>query len=595
MSTSTIKKYQIHFSKMLWLFGQSRSNLYFLVLCFVITGLIDLIGIGLIGPYIALFLDFEKTKNFIPLLEDFSYQQVAVVSSLILIGVFILRILVAVFVNRYVLNVAFNKQIQLRAKLIQAIHEQSYADRLQKTTGHYTQAIISFCTEYTNSTISALRACAEVISVTFLTTLLIITDWKLFLLTISLAGTILFFAISFYSKTFSTYGAIKNEGRRKFTDAVADSVTGLKEIKILKISDFFKEKVVVGATALASAEKKLYMFTIIPRYFIECLLVIIISSILIFSVMIGEDILSTISVLTVFLVAAVRLLPALNAIFQNFNIINLEMDSVQKLYEELKRYENFSFEEPTNSSKDKCELVRHNFSNFNSLKLSGLHFSYGDKKVINNLFLNINKGDFIGLLGKSGEGKTTLVDLILGIHEPDEGGIYADSTSIFEDMNSWRDNLAYLPQETFLINTTIAENIAIGEIISAEVEVKVKSAIEKAGLSEVIDGLEEGIYTKTGERGLLLSGGQRQRISLARAFYKNKKIFIFDESTSALDEESAQRILDHINLMSLSGATIILISHNESNLSQCNRKLKLLNGSLQEFIDGKFITLERLD
>ena len=220
-----------------------------------------------------------------------------------------------------------------------------------------------------------------------------------------------------------------------------------------------------------------------------------------------------------------------------------------------------------------------------------MHFSYGDNKVINGLDLVINKGDFVGLLGRSGEGKTTLVDLILGIHQPDDGDICADGVSIFKDMDSWRDNLAYLPQETFLINTSIAENIAIGESITEEVEIRILDAITKAGLSEVIDGLDEGIFTKTGERGLLLSGGQRQRISLARAFYKQKQIFIFDESTSALDAESSQRILDHITSMSSSGATIILISHNESNLSQCNRKLKLKNGAMQEYIEDSFVNI----
>jgi ATP-binding cassette, subfamily B, bacterial PglK len=589
MSSGTINKYKEHFSKMLWLFGQSRTNLYILVLCFVVTGLIDLIGIGMIGPYIALFVDFEKTQSFIPLLQGFSYEQVAVYASIILVGIFFIRILVAVFVNKYVLNIAFSKQIQIRGKLIQAIHEQSYSNRLNKTTGHYTQAIISFCTEYTNSTISALRACAEMISVAFLTTLLILTNWKLFLITISLAGSILIFAISFFSKRFSQYGAIKNEGRREFTDAVAESVSGLKEIKILKISNFFKEKVIGGATALASAEKKLYLYTIIPRYFIECLLVLVISAILIFSVLTGEAILDTIAVLTVFLVAAVRLLPALNAIFQNFNIINLEMDSVQKLYEELKGFENFSYKESLNTPLTDIQTIKHDFSNFQSLNLSKLHFSYGDNKVINDLNLTINKGDFIGLLGRSGEGKTTLVDLILGIHTPDDGDIYADGVSIFEDMNSWRDNLAYLPQETFLMNTSIAENIAIGQPITDEVELRINDAIAKAGLSEVIDNLDEGIFTKTGERGLLLSGGQRQRISLARAFYKHKQIFIFDESTSALDEESSQRILDHITSMSSSGATIILISHNESNLNQCNRKLQLKDGVINEYIAESFV------
>jgi ABC-type bacteriocin/lantibiotic exporter with double-glycine peptidase domain len=174
---------------------------------------------------------------------------------------------------------------------------------------------------------------------------------------------------------------------------------------------------------------------------------------------------------------------------------------------------------------------------------------------------------------------------MLGIHKPLNGDILSNGVSIFKDIDSWRDNLAYLPQETFLINTSIAENIAIGENITKEVENKIKDAISKAGLADVVANLQDNIYTKIGERGLLLSGGQRQRISLARAFYKNRKIFIFDESTSALDEESAQRVLDHIVNMSKSGATIILISHNESNLNQCNRKIKLINGKLEEIIE----------
>jgi ATP-binding cassette subfamily C protein len=300
-------------------------------------------------------------------------------------------------------------------------------------------------------------------------------------------------------------------------------------------------------------------------------------------VLTNQDILNTISVLTIFLVAAVRLLPAMNSIFQNFNIINLEMDSVRKLYEELKQYDTFF--DPSANKNTEIKIPSHDFSNFTSVTFEQLFFSYGNNEVIRDLNFEINKGDFIGLLGKSGEGKTTLVDLMLGIHKPLNGDILSNGVSIFKDIDSWRDNLAYLPQETFLINTSIAENIAIGENITKEVENKIKDAISKAGLADVVANLQDNIYTKIGERGLLLSGGQRQRISLARAFYKNRKIFIFDESTSALDEESAQRVLDHIVNMSKSGATIILISHNESNLNQCNRKIKLINGKLEEIIE----------
>ena len=531
-------------------------------------------------PFIALFLDFERTVEAAPFLKAYTYEQVAIYSSIILIGIFMIRIVTAYIVNNFVLSVAFNRQVELRSSLIKAIHDQSYLERLNKTTGHYTAAIISFCTEYTSTAISMLRACAEIISVSFIIALLIITDWLLFFLTLALAGTVLIIAITFFSKQFSMIGEVKNEGRRRFTDAVADSVNGLKEIKILKISDFFKEKVIEGAKVTASAEKKLYLYTIVPRYFIECLLVIIICGILVFSVLVNGGVMDTIATLTVFLVASVRLLPSLNAIFQNFNIINLEMDSVQKLYVELSQNMNLLEASERAVNKD----INFNYKNFKNLNLSNLQFSYGDKRVIKNLNLNVKRGDFIGLLGKSGEGKTTLVDLILGIHEPKSGEISVNGISIFENMESWRNNLAYLPQETFLINTSIAENIAIGEIIDSKIESKINDAINKAGLRHVIDDLENGIFTQIGEKGLMLSGGQRQRVSLARAFYKKRNIFIFDESTSALDAESATRILDHIYQMSLDGSTIILISHNESTLRRCSRKIRILDGQIVEDI-----------
>lgn len=574
----SIKKYSEHFNKVIWLFGQSKKYLVLLIICFVISGLIDLVGIGLIGPFVAIFIDFNKTTETIPFLANYSYENVAIVSSLILISIFVIRIITAYLVNNFVLSIVFNRQVELRSMLINAIHDQSYLERLNKTTGHYTSAIISFCTEYTSTAISMLRASAEIISVMFIIILLVITDWKLFFLTLGLAGSVLFVAITYFSKTFSNFGAIKNEGRRQFTDAVNDSVNGLKEIKILKISDFFKNKVIEGAKITAQAEKKLYLYTIVPRYFIECLLVFIICGMLLFSILLNGSILETISSLTVFLVASVRLLPSLNAIFQNFNIINLEMDSVNKLFLELTEFR----DEFSNTKSHSINKENFYYKNFKTLEINNLNFSYGEKLIFNNLNLTISKGDFIGLLGKSGEGKTTFVDLILGIHSPHGGTIQVNKKSIFDDISSWRDNLAYLPQETFLINTTIAENIAIGETIDETVENKILYSIKKAGLEHVIMSLDDGIYTTIGERGLMLSGGQRQRVSLARAFYKNRNFFIFDESTSALDAESAERILDHIYNMSLEGSTIILISHNESALRKCNRKIRISNGEIIE-------------
>lgn len=186
------------------------------------------------------------------------------------------------------------------------------------------------------------------------------------------------------------------------------------------------------------------------------------------------------------------------------------------------------------------------------------------------------------MVGESGEGKTTLVDLILAINLPQSGDIVVDNKSIYNNIDAWRASVAYLPQEIFLINGTVAENVALGTTLENINFEKAEQSIERAGLSSLINDLPDGLKTQIGERGLKFSGGQRQRIAIARAFFSDRNIFILDESTSALDQNSADRILDQILQISRTGSTVILISHNEEMLSNCNRKLRISNGKVFE-------------
>lgn len=577
-----LKKYLDHFKRIIALFGDSKKYIPLLIIGFVISGLLDIVGIGLIGPFIALFLDYERSLQAFPFLSKYEFTDVVIIASTILIIVFFTRIVAAFFVNSFILKVAFDRQVIIRSQAIQSIHDQDYVTRLEKTTGQFATLIISYCAHYTSTVISSLRMAAELISITFIICLLMVTDIYLFLLTLVFAGSILGASAFFFSSMFIRYGEIKNEGLREFTDAVNDSLNGFKEIKILKIGKFFKAKVISGAKKAASAEEKLYLYSIVPRYFIEFLLVIIVTSSLIYSVFVSGSVTATISSLSIFLVAAVRLLPSLNAIFSSFNTINVEMDAVINLFDEIKEIKKL----PQNNNESIfSEIDKNEFEDFSKINLTNLSFSYGSNKIISNLDLEINKGDFIGLLGKSGEGKTTLVDLILGIHHPSNGNIYVDGNDIKNNLEDWQKNLAYLPQEAFLINGTIEENIAIGEVIDDQKRNLINESITKAGLGEVVNKMDLKTKTGIGDRGLMLSGGQRQRIALARAFYKNKKFFIFDESTSALDASSADRILNEINRLSEEGATIILISHNQATIKRCARKLELKSGSIQEIND----------
>ncbi|MDA7562980.1 ABC transporter ATP-binding protein/permease [Gammaproteobacteria bacterium] len=571
-----IRVYKDHINKIFEIFGKSRSYLALLFLSFVSLAALDLLGISLIGPFVLIFFDFERIQSEWGLFIGYDQKQLALYASVAIVFIFALRSVCVWAVNAFILNVTFNRQVELRAELIVHILEQDYSARLAKSTAHYTTTIFAHCGQFVQSTLNIFRISAESLSVVFIMGLLIFTDFKLFLTAFLFCGLIISLMLFFVSSKFIKFGEDKNRGLVKFSNAVTESVYGIKEIKILGLADFFKSKVIEGASLAAAAEKRLYLFSIVPRYLVETMLVTVICIILIVANYNNENVSETIAVLSIFLVAALRLLPSMSLIIAASNALSLDVDSIKKLHNELSS-------KPQISKTDKSAEDIEKFVSFDQISFNNLSYHYeGEPNIFNGLDLKINNGDFIGLVGHSGEGKTTLIDLILGINIPQNGDITIDGKSIYENLESWRATVAYLPQEIFLVNGTIAENIALGRDIRDIDIAKVNKCIKKAGLAEVIDNLPEGLMTEIGERGLKFSGGQRQRIALARAFFSDRNIFLLDESTSALDKDSAERILNQISDLSQAGSTIILISHNEEMLSKCNRKLRISNGQISE-------------
>jgi ABC-type multidrug transport system fused ATPase/permease subunit len=201
-----------------------------------------------------------------------------------------------------------------------------------------------------------------------------------------------------------------------------------------------------------------------------------------------------------------------------------------------------------------------------------LFFGYKNKgkNILSNVNFKIKKGDRVGIVGKTGAGKSTLVDVVVGLLEASKGGIFVDGEKIsHQNIDSWRNNIAYVPQHIFLIDATIAENIALG-LNGGEINpALVRDVIKKAELFDFIDDLPEGINTVVGERGVQLSGGQRQRIGIARALYQEKSVIILDEATSALDEETERAITRTIDNLDKK-LTIFTIAHRLSTLKNCN-------------------------
>lgn len=270
-----------------------------------------------------------------------------------------------------------------------------------------------------------------------------------------------------------------------------------------------------------------------------------------------------ITAVSVFAVAAVRLLPSINRIASSYGSIVFNMPAFDAVYHDLKEIEELNRTKNTEEVSDEVLLYR------KQIEVKDLSFSYQGKEehVLEHVNINIAKNQSVAFIGPSGAGKTTLVDLILGILPPTEGRVLVDGVDITLHQAQWRRNLGYIPQSIYLLDDTIRNNILFGQ--ECQDDAQLWKAIEEAQLKEFIMELEDGLDTVIGENGVCLSGGQRQRIGIARALYTNPEVLVLDEATSALDNETEAAVMDAINHLAGS-KTLIIIAHRLSTTEQCD-------------------------
>jgi len=274
--------------------------------------------------------------------------------------------------------------------------------------------------------------------------------------------------------------------------------------------------------------------------------------------------------LALFGVASIRLAPMGNSIVTSINNINYNNNSVEIIIRDLKSKKNTGIVDSSFDSED-----------FSTLKLHDIFYRYPGANYFSceNISLEIKKGESIGIIGKSGSGKTTILDIILGLLESQSGKILFNNVQLSKRINNWRSKVAYIPQDVFLIDGTIKENISLGEAKDSVDNFRMNKSIKQARLLDIINKLPNGIDTKIGENGARISGGQKQRIALARAFYYGREILIMDEATSSLDKETEKEIVSEIK--DLHGIkTMIVIAHRMSTVAYCDRIYKLDDGKV---------------
>lgn len=366
------------------------------------------------------------------------------------------------------------------------------------------------------------------------------------------------------------YGSAYRKELASANKWILQSINGIKSIKVSNTQGFFQEKYRKHANRMVDAERKNLTMGSIPKLIIEALTISCFLIYMLLMVLRGADLSDMFPDISAFAVAAMRLLPSVNKISTTINQVPFLEGSLDNIIDHL-------YSENEKSHDTVQENIVHRITQFEEkIELKEVTFSYPQtkRKILDKASICINAGQSIGIVGSSGAGKTTLVDIILGLLEPQEGIVEVDGIDIKEDMEGWHKQLAYIPQNIFLMDSTIKENVAFGIDKSEIDDEKVWDALRSAHLDELVKGWEKGLDTEIGEGGIRLSGGQRQRVGIARALYSSPKILFFDEATSALDNETEREVMSAID--ELKGKrTIIIVAHRLTTIEKCDSVYKV--------------------
>lgn len=356
---------------------------------------------------------------------------------------------------------------------------------------------------------------------------------------------------------------------RQFNEAnvfkhLQQGLSGIKDIKIYGKEITFIDRLFKPTSIIAKISVYVDVFRSIPRVSLELIFVIAII-VLSSTVLFLEDNQGLIAKLAVFAGAGFRLLPSGNRIISNIQNIPYTLPSIDRIHEILIK----------NNNTKMINKIKIDFNQF--VELKNISFKYNeDTTIFNKANLKIKKNECIGIIGNSGSGKSTFVDIFTGLINLNSGEINVDENNIENKLVNWRRNIGYVPQNVFLTDEKILNNIAFGIPEKDIDKEKIKEVIELSNLTDYVDSLENNFNHIVGESGARLSGGQRQRIGIARALYNNPEILIFDESTSALDLQTEKLIVENIANFK-NKKTIIIISHRPSTLIYCDKIYKIIN------------------
>lgn len=558
--------------------SEQRLKLAGVCCLLLFNSVLDLLGIGIIIPILTLLMEdnvvekYEWAAGLIRLLKLKDENSLVILIAVAIFVFIAVKNLVSLMIANVTSRFAFNLSKTFALKLHEHYYRRGFSFFKSENSNVVLRNLRNATYQFSElQVLGWLNLLNELLVLSLITIgIALYNPQVFFLLMITVAPPFLIFYRWVKRKSIDL-GNKRDYLEPKVYQNILESLSGFTDIKITGSEKFFRKKIENNLEEITEIDSKATVYNLAPTKVIETSLMLTFGVLICIGITIFSDKAELLKILGIFALAGYRIMPSLNRIMIAVNGINRSL-WIYPLLEPLK----------SSSSEVKKIISGHVPLSFtSSISLKNVSYKYPgcEEPVISNLSLEIKKGEIIGITGPSGAGKTTLMNLLLGFLVPYSGKLLLDNVEIDQtNITSFHKNVGYVQQQVFLLNGTLAENIAFGLPKSSIDYEKITKVLKKASLYEVVIKLPKGVHEDIGESGVKLSGGQRQRLGIARALYFDSEILFFDEATSSLDNETEQEINSSIVNLQEDSITIIIIAHRKSTLESCQRIININPG-----------------
>lgn len=558
------------------IFERQHFTPIFLIAVFIILGtILESLSIGLIFPILSLLFDpasDQKIYLFSFLYENLNFlnfENKIVFYLIFFLIIYVIKIFFLVFFSWYTNKFGWDLHNHLSKKVYKKYLEQNIEFFKSKNTGNIIRDLTSEIAFLISSGLSpAIILISNFFILCGFMTVLLLVNLKITLIIFSITLLVSFIFIILNRPFLLKWGKMRQENEGNRIHILNQGVNSIKEAKIYGKELWFLNKFHFYNVLHYNSLRNYDFFKTLPRHLIELIILIFVISIIIFFYN-QNSIDELLPFFGVLFVGFFRTIPIISNMLRSIQSISYTRISYKLIVDALNME---SKELISNQIIPKLEFNK-------IINIKNLKFSYknSEKIILNNINLEIRKNDCIGIIGESGAGKSTFIDVLMGLNKPTKGEITLDDVNILQNRRSWQKMIGYVPQSIYLIDESIKKNIAFGE---DDVNIgKLNQVLKQSGLEQFVENLANKENTIIGEKGAKISGGERQRIAIARSLYKNPDLIIFDEATSSLDLETEKKVLETIKHLK-EEKTLIIISHRMNTLNYCNKIYELKDGNL---------------